>query len=124
MTMKGTYNSDAVERTVSHDERIRNTRNEFGINLPETGRTRHSSGVNAVNANMQRIEPFVRINQGLPGSEDNPGSHGDKPELTDAGAISIRGLDIKSDERRERNRGYHRQGILTIQGKTRRTTRW
>ena len=73
------------------------------MNLAEAWRTRDSGGVNAVNPDMPRIEPFVRINQGLPGRNDNPGSNGHKPKLADAGPISIRGLDIEGDERRKRN---------------------
>ena len=103
MAIERARKSDAVERTVAHDEGIRDARKQLRMNLPETWRTRDSGRVNAVNPDMPRIEPFVRIDQSLPGGEDNPKANADKAELANAGAISIRGLDIKSDKRRKRN---------------------
>ena len=119
MTIKSARKSDAVERTVAHDEDIREERKQLRMNLAEAWRTRDNGGINTVNPDMPRIEPFGRINEGLPGGNDNPGSNADKPDLTNTGAISIRGLNIKRNERRKRSSTRHRKEILTIRGQER-----
>ena len=119
MTIESARKSDTVERTVAHDEDIRDERKQLRMNLAETWRTRDSGGIYAVNPDMPRIEPFVRINEGLPGGNDNPGSNAHKPELANAGTISIRGLNIKRNERRKRSSTRHRKKILTIRGQER-----
>ena len=117
MAMKRARKSDAVKRTVAHDEGIRDARKQLRMNLAETWRTSNSGRVNAVNPDMPRIEPFVRIDQSLPGRDDNPGTNADEADLADTGAISIRGLEIKGDEGRKRSGTGHSGEILTVVAK-------
>ena len=119
MTIESARKGDAVERTVAHYEDIREERKQLRMNLPEAWRTRDSGCISTVNPDMPRIEPFVRINEGLPGGNDNPGSNADKPDLANTGAISIRGLDIKRNERRKQSGTRHRGEIVTVRGQDR-----